>query len=79
MRNFKFFHGLTTKLRAEWSPITGEVPTIDVENELINILSEELSREIDRNVVEMVTRRINGGNDNLDYFNRWMDIGNNRA
>ena len=77
MRNFKFFHGLTTKLRAEWSPFTGEVPTIDAENELMNLLSEEISREIDNNMIEELTRRINGGN--LDYFNRWMGIGNNRA
>ena len=89
MRSFKFFHGLTNKLRVEWraEPID-DSPTLDIVEEL----SRTLSEEIDNEIINELTRRINGGgqpsvfegeiqrfNTNIDYFNRWMGIGENRA
>jgi DNA-binding TFAR19-related protein (PDSD5 family) len=59
--------------------ITAPQIDMDVENELISLLSQEISREIDDEILRQVTQNINSGNNNLDYFNRWMDIGNNRA
>lgn len=75
MNSFKFFRGFV----------------VDVETELTNMLSEEIAREIDNNIIDELTRRINDGvpsifegriqrlNTNLEYFNRWMDIGGQRA
>jgi hypothetical protein len=86
VREFKFFHGITIQtegigglirtLRARWEVEDIEnlntYHAIDAEAELTRILSEEWSNEIDREVI----RRINDGNDNLDYFNRWLNIDN---
>ena len=75
MNSFKFFRGFV----------------VDVETELTNMLSEQIAREIDNNIIDELTRRINGDepsifegriqrlNTNLEYFNRWMDIGGQRA
>jgi len=71
IREFKFFHGITIQtegirniirtLRAQWSPELVDdlinVHTIDTEAELTRILSEEIAREMDENVI----RIINGG------------------
>jgi hypothetical protein len=71
IREFKFFHGITIQtegirniirtLRAQWSPELVDdlinVHTIDVEAELTRILSEEITREMDENVISI----INGG------------------
>ena len=71
IREFKFFHGITIQtegirniirtLRAQWSPELVDdlinVHTIDAEAELTRILSEEIAREMDENVI----RIINGG------------------
>lgn len=73
----------------------GAYHAIDAAAELTNQLSRMLVEEIDRDItnqlrdivededltnrIQRVTRRFNGG-DNLDYLNRWLDIGeNNRA
>lgn len=98
IRGFKFFHGtIEKKLTAVWTPqiegfLNDHNAIIDTEEELTRLLSEQISREIDNDIVEELTRRINSGepspfegpierlNDNYDYFNRWLDIGgNNRA
>ena len=50
----------------------------NIEEGLTRLLSQRISDEIDNEIVSQLTRRINGG-DNLDYFNRWMNIGGNRA
>ncbi len=71
IREFKFFHGITIQtegirniirtLRAQWSPELVDdlinVHAIDAEAELTRILSEEITREMDENVISI----INGG------------------
>ena len=90
VREFKFFHGITVQtegiqnivrtLRAQWRPELiddlNTVHTIDAEAELTRLMSEQISEEIDNEMINILTRRINGGNDNIDYFDRWLNIGN---
>ena len=90
VREFKFFHGITIQsegiqnivrtLRAQWRPELiddlNSVHTIDAEAELTRLMSEQISEEIDNEILNELTRRINGGNDNIDYFDRWLNIGN---
>lgn len=83
IKEFKFFHGtINKKLTAVWSPQIAEdlndVYTIDAEAELTRIMSEEIARSIDEDILRTITRRINGG-DNVNYLNHWMSIGENRA
>jgi hypothetical protein len=68
IREFKFFHGITIQtegirniirtLRAQWSPELVDdlinVHTIDAEAELTRILSEEIAREMDENVIRII-------------------------
>lgn len=75
VREFKFFHGVTIQtegiqriirtLRAQWRPELiddlNAVHTIDAEAELTRLLSEEMAREVDENVIRRITREINGG------------------
>ncbi len=105
IKDFKFFHGITIesneiqgmvrRLRAHWQPEPIEqiysYHSIDAERELTRMLSEEMSRAIDEEIINTLTRRINGGgnqgfegpiqrfSDNSDYFNRWMGIGGQTA
>jgi len=85
VRIFKFFHGFSEgdftlytngnrRLTVSWDGTT----TIDAEDELVRLMSEEISRTIDDEIIDTLTRRINGGG-NLDYLNHWMDIGGQRA
>lgn len=90
VREFKFFHGVTIQtegiqnivrtLRAQWRPELVDdlntVHTIDAEAELTRLMSEQISEEIDNEMINILTRRINGGNDNIDYFDRWLNLGN---
>ena len=90
VREFRFFHGITIEtegiqnivrtLRAQWRPELiddlNTVHTIDAEAELTRLMSEQISEEIDNEMINILTRRINGGNDNIDYFDRWLNIGN---
>jgi hypothetical protein len=90
VREFRFFHGITIQtegiqnivrtLRAQWRPELVDdlntVHTIDAEAELTRLMSEQISEEIDNEMINILTRRINGGNDNIDYFDRWLNIGN---
>lgn len=91
VREFKFFHGVTIEsegiqgiirtLRAQWRPELQQdiltYDTIDAEEELTRILSEEIAREVDENIVTELTRRINGGDRNINYLDRWLNIGEN--
>jgi len=75
VREFKFFHGVTIQtegiqrivrtLRAQWRPELiddlNAVHTIDAEAELTRLLSEEMDRGVDENVIRRITREINGG------------------
>ena len=75
VREFKFFHGVTIQtegiqriirtLRAQWRPELiddlNAVHTIDAEAELTRLMSEQMAREVDENVIRRITREINGG------------------
>jgi len=75
VREFRFFHGITIQsegiqrivrtLRAQWRPELiddlNAVHTIDAEAELIRLLSEEMTNEVDENVIRRITGEINGG------------------
>ena len=75
---------LFRSLRARWTPELIEdlvdYDTIDAERELTNLLADELAMAVDEEIINRVTRGINGG-ENLEYLNRWINIGenNNRA
>ena len=75
VREFRFFHGVTIQtegiqrivrtLRAQWRPELVDdlnaIHTIDAEAELTRLLSEEMARGVDENVIRRITREINGG------------------
>jgi uncharacterized protein YgfB (UPF0149 family) len=87
MHNFKFFHGFVRgTLTAHWNPELvddlNEVHAIDAEAELTRLMSEEIARGIDDEIISTLTRRINGGGnlqERVEYFERWLDIGGQRA
>ena len=63
---FKFFRGIPKKarvLRVDWRPelVDDGVNYTDIVSELSRALSETISREIDNDIVNQLTRRINGG------------------
>lgn len=72
-------------LRAIWTPQMHEdmqaYRNMDVEAELTRIMSEQMARAIDDNIIETLIRRVNGGhnNNNVDYLNYWLRMGDNRA
>ena len=96
INSFKFFHGFNEelnlqietvqvagavrRLRATWEPT-------DFEEELTNMLSEQIAVEIDNEIINELTRRINSGespsfegeiqrlNHNAEYFNNWLNMG----
>jgi len=90
VREFRFFHGITIQsegiqnivrtLRAQWRPELVDdlntVHTIDAEAELTRLMSDQIVEEIDNEMINILTRRINGGNDNIDYLDRWLNIEN---
>jgi hypothetical protein len=89
VKNFKFFHGLivdeftlyangNNRMTVAWNGETTIGTTIDAEAELTRMMSEEITRGIDEEIINRLTRRINSG-DNLDYFDRWMNMGGNTA
>ena len=83
--SFKFFHGvINTKLRVEWNRELEQdlnfYHGIDAEAELTRIMSEEISRSVDEEIIQTITRRINGGgNGDGDYLNYWLNMGGQRA
>jgi hypothetical protein len=82
MKNFKFFHGYGNKLTAVWMPETDgrDYYGLNVEEELTRLMSEEIARGVDEEIITRLTRTINGGgNDNVNYLNHWMNIGGQRA
>lgn len=67
-------------LRAIWTPQNHIDEINDIESRLTALLSENIAREVDNEIIRTLTRRINGGdNHGMDYFNHWLRIGNNRA
>lgn len=93
MRNFKFFHGyINTTLTAIWTPEHNtQEYGLDIETELTRLMSEEIAREIDNNIIEELSRRINSMNppifegeierlsNNIDYLNHYIGMGGQRA
>jgi hypothetical protein len=66
INSFKFFHGtVKTKFTVHWNPELDQdlnfYHGIDAEAELTRIMSEEISRGIDEEIIQTITRRINGG------------------
>jgi len=75
IREFKFFHGITIQtegigglirtLRARFEPEPEEYLNthhrIDAEAELTNLMSAQIAREIDDDIVRRLTRILNGG------------------
>ena len=75
IREFKIFHGITIQsegiqnivrtLRAQWRPELIDdlnyYHGIDAEAELTRLMSEQISEEIDNEMINILTRRINGG------------------
>ena len=75
VREFRFFHGITIQsegiqnivrtLRAQWRPeLVNDLNYyhgIDAEAELTRLMSEQISEEIDNEMINILTRRINGG------------------
>jgi hypothetical protein len=89
MREFKFFHGIIgpRKLRATWTPeIVQDIQAhhgIDVESELVSLLSDEIARTIDSDIVTNLTNLISttlDNDNNLNYLNHYINMGGgNRA
>lgn len=86
VRNFKFFRGISNnQMTVVWSPQIAQdsnlTETIDAESELTRIMSEEIARTIDNDILNRITIRINSGaqlndlQERADYLGRWMDIG----
>jgi hypothetical protein len=67
MNKFLFFQGFIYNTR------------IEAETDLVDTLSQRINQEIDNEIIRTLTREVNGDEDNLRYFNRWLSIGNNRA
>lgn len=90
---FKFFHGIKNKLTVSWRAENNDEDLfgLNVENELTRLLSQQIAEEIDNEIINELSRRINGGgpsvfegpierlNNNFDYLNHWLSIGNQRA
>ena len=80
MREFKFFHGIESHgLTAIWEPELNH--NLNLYDDITHMLSEEIAREVDLEVLRQVARRVNGGgNDNLQYLNHYINMeGGNRA
>ncbi len=67
MNKFLFFQGFIYNTR------------IDAEDDVVDTLSQRINQEIDNEIIRTLTREVNGDEDNLRYFNRWLSVGNNRA
>ena len=75
VREFRFFHGITIQsegiqnivrtLRTQWRPELVDdlnyYHGIDAEAELTRLMSEQIVEEIDNEVINILTGRINGG------------------
>lgn len=91
MYKFKFFEGLDKNTIVFNMVDLHREHGMDIEDELTRTLSEQIAQEIDDNIINELTRRINGGqpaefegpirrlNENANYLNHWLSIGDNRA
>ena len=81
---FNNIAGDVRRLRAMWTREAdvdlNQHHGIDAEAELTRIMSEEIARGVDEDIIRTITRRINGGdNHGIDYLNHWLRIGDNIA
>jgi hypothetical protein len=74
IREFRFFHGITIQsegiqnivrtLRAQWRPELiddlNTLHTIDAESELTRLMSEQIAREMDNEIIRTITQDWNG-------------------
>lgn len=70
IRQFKFFHGVTIQtegiqgiirtLRAQWRH-EDLTDYLILDNETVNLLSGRIAQEVDNEIINELTRRINGG------------------
>jgi hypothetical protein len=63
VNEFKFFWGIPKKgrvLRVDWRPELMD-DGVDVEEGLTRIMSEQIARSIDDDIINELRRRINGG------------------
>ena len=51
----------------------------NIEEELTRLMSEEIARGVDEDIIRRLTFRVNGDSNNLDYLNRWINMGGQRA
>lgn len=78
MRDFKFFHGIEScGLTAIWEPELDY--NLNLYDDVIESISQDMQRELDAELVRLLRRRVNGGN-NMDYLNHYINMGGgNRA
>lgn len=63
-----------------WTPETDGREYYDIEEGLTRLMSNQIAEEIDNQIIRELTRTINaGGNNEGDYLNRWLRMGDNRA
>lgn len=91
MYKFKFFEGLDKNTIVFNMVDLEHYRHIDAEDELTRRLSEQIAQEIDNDIINELTRRINTNqpaefegpirrlNENAGYLNYWLGIGDNRA
>lgn len=92
MYKFKFFEGLDKNcIVFNWAVTENPHNIIDAEDEITRLLSAQIADEIDNEIINELTRRINSDepvefqgriqrlNENVDYLNHWLRIGDNRA
>lgn len=61
VRDFKFFKGIIEKTLFTVHYNEDIVRNYDVEDELVRLMSEEIAREVDSDIIRRITRAINGG------------------
>jgi hypothetical protein len=62
MRNFKFFVGIIKPtLTATWSPEFNSQYGLDIEGEIIRMLSEEITRTIDEDIIRSLNNETREG------------------
>jgi len=88
IREFNFFHGFTNNFTlVHMDHVETQFPLAEPADELIDMLSQEISNSIDEEIISELTRRINGGenirymtnNVNVEYLERYINMGGNRA
>ena len=80
VKNFKFFHGvIRSTLTATWTHQEEELFSINAEEELTRLMSNEIATTIDDEILRTITRINSGDNHGMDYLNHWLRIGENRA